>query len=557
MREVFRNWRVLLLGALVLLSLFAIFFNGLDFGIDFRGGTLFQVQLEDKAPADKLGTITSIVSERLDAFGLKDTKVSALGDDLIAAQIAETDPKRIEQLESLLKTQGRFEATLNGGILFQGSDILAVSRNPADGYGIAGGGGIDGTGSEWQLPFVLNQRAAENFSRKVFHKCTAVSFDVKAGAQYDCQKTYFFIDRPADAVIVLQDVLYASDLQAMSVGSTIHNIPQSTSIEELLQNAGLPHYILDSNAVFTAEQLQQLKERGEKGARALVPPSLPQAAKESLAQLGFKVVEVPQKDPSIPWVWTAVGARQVINVTPGIANLDPYVAEEKNARIFSKLVITGSSATRLDAERELKGTAVLLETGSLPVGIRSISKETISPLLGKEFLNVTLIIGLLALVVVSLVVFLRYRNIGLVVPIIVTCASEIIIILGVAAGLLFGTRFTLDLSSIAGILAAIGTGVDHQVIITDELSKGDQGVADTTSYSARIKKALFIIVAAAATAIVTMLPLLIFSTGFGKLRGFAIATVLGALIGVLITRPAFSVFAEYVFKKSAEKQQAK
>ncbi|NWP33727.1 preprotein translocase subunit SecD, partial [Escherichia coli] len=53
----------------------------------------------------------------------------------------------------------------------------------------------------------------------------------------------------------------------------------------------------------------------------------------------------------------------------------------------------------------------------------------------------------------------------------------------------------------------------------------------------RFRKALWIIGAAAATTIIAMSPLAILS--LGDLRGFAIITILGVLIGVIITRPAY------------------
>jgi len=148
--------------------------------------------------------------------------------------------------------------------------------------------------------------------------------------------------------------------------------------------------------------------------------------------------------------------------------------------------------------------------------------------------------------VVSLVIFVRYRIPRLVIPIILTGLSEIILIAGFASIL----RYNLDLAAVAGILATVGTGVDHQIIITDELLKGETSVSG--SFLNRIRKAFFIIFAAAATTVATMLPIILFSFGFGKLRGFAITIVIGVLIGVLITRPAFSIIAESVLKKTEQ-----
>ncbi|MCR4368772.1 MAG: hypothetical protein NUV67_02585 [archaeon] len=540
MRELIRRPRIILLAFLVILSLAAITFSGLEMGIDFKGGTLFQIQLDESVAPDKMETVTSIVSERLDAFGLKDTKVNSLGDDFIIAQIAETDPKRIEQLETLLRTQGKFEATLDGETLFEGSDILQVYKSGTQGYGIVEAPG----GFNWQLPFLLNQRAAENFSHKVFHRCTAIGFDVQTGSSYDCEATYFFIDRPSDSVLILPAEVYSDDSALLEIGNTLESIPIGTKIDKLLLNAKVPHFIAGAEGLSESQRQELSGLAGEKKS-AIIHPNTPSSAVEAARAFGFEIITVPQS-PGIPWVWTATGARQVISITPGIANLDPYVENVANATIFSQLVITGSGSNKEEATQELKALEVLLETGSLPIGIKSISKETISPLLGNEFLNTAILIGLVSLLMVGIVIFIRYRMPGLVIPIMLIGVSEIILILGLSSFI----RFNLDLASVAGILAAVGTGVDDQIIITDELLRGENVSGGT--FVNRIKRAFFIIFAAAATTIATMLPIIIFSFGLGKLRGFAIMVVVGVLIGIFITRPAYSLIAEHVLKKDAK-----
>ena len=105
----------------------------------------------------------------------------------------------------------------------------------------------------------------------------------------------------------------------------------------------------------------------------------------------------------------------------------------------------------------------------------------------------------------------------------------------------------MDLAAITGIIAAVGTGVDDQIVITDELTKGAEETVQTGgSLAGSAKKAFFIVMASAATAIAAMLPIIFFGQGSGMARlvGFAITTILGVLIGVIITRPAFGEIAK-------------
>ena len=116
-----------------------------------------------------------------------------------------------------------------------------------------------------------------------------------------------------------------------------------------------------------------------------------------------------------------------------------------------------------------------------------------------------------------------------------TGLSEVVIILGFAALI----RWNLDLAAIAGIIAAVGTGVDDQIVITDEVL---QGKSADESWVERMKRAFFIIFAAYFTMIVAMLPL--WFIGAGVLKGFALTTIIGVTIGVFITRPAFAKIIE-------------
>jgi preprotein translocase subunit SecD len=116
-------------------------------------------------------------------------------------------------------------------------------------------------------------------------------------------------------------------------------------------------------------------------------------------------------------------------------------------------------------------------------------------------------------------------------------------ILGVASAI----NWQLDLPSIAGIIAAIGTGIDHLVIITDEVLYEGK-LPPTKVYLARIGKAFGIIFAAATTTIIAMSPLIVM--GFGALKGFAITTIIGVLIGILIARPVYGKVIKEVLEES-------
>ncbi len=202
---------------------------------------------------------------------------------------------------------------------------------------------------------------------------------------------------------------------------------------------------------------------------------------------------------------------------------------------------SGSGASRQEAidqaEQDMKKLQTVLITGSLPFKLKIDKLDRISPKLGTEFTKQILIAGLFAFLAVGLIILIRYRKIKLVFAQMAILLSEVTIILGFAALI----RWNLDLPSIAGIITTIGTGVDSQIVILDESRiKGE-------SLKERVKKALFIIVTAFATTFAALIPLTgllgfmgIGAASAGLLKGFAVTTLVGISVGVLISRPAFA-----------------
>ena len=192
---------------------------------------------------------------------------------------------------------------------------------------------------------------------------------------------------------------------------------------------------------------------------------------------------------------------------------------------FVMLAPTQSEAHSLSAN---------LRAGALEAPLDFDQEQTfsISPALADQFKTYSLFIGILSVLSVSGMVYLRYSDVRVAAPMIVTALAEVVILLGFAALI----RMPLDLSHIAGFIAVIGTGVDDLVIIADEVM--DEGEVNSQKvFDSRFRKAFWIIGAAAATTIVALSPLAVLS--LGDLRGFAIITILGVLVGVFITRPAY------------------
>ncbi|MBR9692335.1 hypothetical protein GOV07_00200 [Candidatus Woesearchaeota archaeon] len=224
------------------------------------------------------------------------------------------------------------------------------------------------------------------------------------------------------------------------------------------------------------------------------------------------------------------------------------ISSDLKGRATTNIEISGSGSGRNqqeavnDALANMKQMQTVLITGSLPVKLKIVKTDAVSPVLGKEFVHNAILVGLLAMLSVVIVVFIRFREPRVSIPMILTLGSEAVLILGFAAA----AGWNLDLAAIAAIIIAIGTGVDHQIVIADEMLR-DQKTGEGGTWKERISRALFIIVAAYVTTAAAMIPLI--SAGAGMLRGFAITTIVGVSIGVFITRPAFAAMVELLVRK--------
>ncbi len=202
------------------------------------------------------------------------------------------------------------------------------------------------------------------------------------------------------------------------------------------------------------------------------------------------------------------------------------------------LASTGAGATGQQAAQNLE---IHLRNGALPVDVTVAGSGSVSATLGDHFKLMCLLAGVLALITVGLVVYYRYREPAIVLPMVCINASEIIILLGICV-----FTIQLDLATIAGLIAVLGTGIDQLIIITDEILHEGK-VPSPNIYQKRLTRALGIIVASAATVVIAMLPLALMD--LSSLRGFAIITILGVLIGVTITRPAYGRIIMVILSK--------
>ncbi|WP_461462945.1 preprotein translocase subunit SecD [Methanobrevibacter sp.] len=269
---------------------------------------------------------------------------------------------------------------------------------------------------------------------------------------------------------------------------------------------------------------------------------------------------------SVPFKLTTQGAKKFAENAKGKANHEIYMyldgkliddnppklsADLAGGEPVTELEVSGGGDDEKDCNKKADEIYTVLKTGSLPVKIKVIGSNTVSAELGQKFMEGTSLAAILAILAIFAIIYIRYRKPLLVFPILFTSLSEVVIVLGIASII----HWNIDLAAIAGLMASVGTGVDDQIIITDEVlaHKGDNARRRRTRTKMNVDKAFFIIFASAGTLIAAMLPLTYVgfargASGIGTIAGFAFTTILGVLVGVFISRPAYAKFVEIFIK---------
>lgn len=535
---------MLLLIALVVLSAASVVLFGVNQGIEFQGGVRIPVTLERAASPAEMDLMVETIKTRVNKYGLSQSVVRPLGDDKIIVEIPQAEPEVIESVQRILKEQGHFEAVIDGNVALDGRHIMPGAVGGPQGERIFQSSAVGGF--RWELSFAVTREGAEQFAQVALGKGDL--------------PVYMFLDRPGNSVVVLK----TSHLGVQAVGSA--SSFEEEAARDALKKEGddIELFFVEDLAVEGSSQRDLLVElRSKNKSKAIVSANLSRenpGVAGFLRDSGFDLVEFSDEELS-PVVFSQSFASSPPSVSSwkavGLLTGPILSRSLADGRVNQFYQVSGTASgdspaqQELSAAREIKELKSVISGGRLPVSTLIGSSFAIAPSLGERFLAYSWIGVVLAVVLVSLVIVLRYGKLLLSVPIVLVNSAEILITMAIV-----GVLGTLDLSAMAGIISMIGTGVDDQIILTDELlRKRHEGEVVSAKNEARdtrdrIKKGFYIVFTTAGVALVALLPLLL--SGVVEIMGFALAAIIGITVGVLVTRPAYAVIAEEVLGKKEE-----
>ncbi len=535
--EYLKDRRILSLIIIVVLLLILDIFYGagppyyLHFGIEFTNGTQIPITLEQPVSPTVMSQIINILQQRVSTYGLKQVTIEGVGNSYIYITIPTVSGKEINSTINIIESQGIFEGIVDGREALNGSSILSGS------IGATTPTVFNGNVS-WAVNFFITQNAAEKFARVVFGQAN--------------KPLYMFLDRPTSSIVLINSsIINGFSSQGISFQQALNAMQNAL----YFGNQTIPIEILNPNGNNWNSLYPFFATHNTIYRNVILAKNTPKFVVENLTGMNYTLIfETTQNiTPTIIQVAnssSAISTSYIVDSWPAVGLLSAPLLSPSitNGNISQSYQISGFAPPSLPLEAKLayaqnqsQTIASILSGGALPVHVVVGVPTVVPPTLGKHFLYISALAALLAVAVVTLIIVVRYRRAFLVLPIMLTTFTELFIIVSI-----IGLIGTIDLAAVAGMIAVVGTGVDAQIIITDELISGK-----SEAMKLKLGNAFYIVWADALLLIIAMLPLL-FSTSLVDIVGFAESTILGALLGVLITRPAYGAIVSIHYGEKKE-----
>ncbi|NMP22513.1 protein translocase subunit SecD [Sulfobacillus harzensis] len=199
--------------------------------------------------------------------------------------------------------------------------------------------------------------------------------------------------------------------------------------------------------------------------------------------------------------------------------------------------LTGNFTTLKQAQK----TALLLQSGALPVKLKVLSVETISATLGHQSVINSERAAAIAIILIALAMMFWYRLAGLLADIALGVYGFLLL------GALWAVHATITIPGIAGIILSMGMAVDANVIIFSRVREEMVGgKTPRAAIEVGFRNAIRAIMDSNATTFIAAI--ILFFLGSGSVKGFALTLMIGIVISlftaVILTRQFIRLAAD-------------
>lgn len=532
--------RLILIAAVVGISLWSFYSNGLNLGLDLLGGMHLALEIDDpdgtltpEARSDGIDRVERIIRTRIDEFGVSEPLIQKVGTDRLIVELAGiSDPERAKDL---IRQSAFLEWKLVGRASEVDAALARIDR------AIVSALGVDSIEALGRAVVAPEAGAAGSSIEELLFQGDTTALAGEPDTEVAAADT---VEEPQDPEANLRPfsgllnrgdegtyLVAESDVPAaelfLSVPETEIAMPRGTTLQfaaqPIGQGAGLYRelYVLERDAFLTGDMLE--------GATAGRDPQFNQP------QVQFQLSRIGGRRFG-ELTGQHIGDRIAI-ILDGEVVSAPVVRDRIGAR--GQIDLAGSTM------EEAVDLALVLRAGALPAPVRILEERTVGPSLGQDSIDQGRLAGIVGIILVILVMALYYRVAGVLA--VVALGVYVILVMGGLAAI----GATLTLPGIAGLILSVGMAVDANVLIFERIREElDNGRPTRNAVDEGFGHALSAIVDSNITTLLTAL--ILFQFGTGPVRGFAVTLSIGIVASfftaIFVTR---AFFLMYVGKKKA------
>jgi preprotein translocase subunit SecD len=196
---------------------------------------------------------------------------------------------------------------------------------------------------------------------------------------------------------------------------------------------------------------------------------------------------------------------------------------------------------------EADSLAKLIKFGALPVVLKQVNVESVSPTLGNDQLHAGVLAGLIGLALVAIYMLVFYRLLGVVVIAgLILSGMALYTLIAWLLPDVFGVTIVLSLAGVTGIIVSVGVTVDSYIVYFERMKDEVRAGATVRSCVDRsFTRAFRTIVAADLVSLIGAIVLYVLA--IGSVRGFAlflaISTILDLIVAYFFMHPLVSIMA--------------
>jgi SecD/SecF fusion protein len=537
--------RILLILAVLAISGWQLYSNGVKLGLDLQGGMHLALEVEDPqntltdaAKADMIDRAERIIRTRVDELGVEEPLIQKAGQERLVVELAgigdEDRAKDILNRAAFLEFKLVVPTAEMDRALPRIDRVLVTTLGEEElrqmGVSESTGGAAAGPSVEEVLfgrgaaPSDTAAAAAAPDSAAGADSAAAeeAAGDSLAAAELrlrpfsallqrgDIEGTYFVAEENVER---LQRFLAMPEVDRALPRGIALNLEADPIVTPAGQVRRL--YVLESDAIMTGEALQDaVAVRDAQFNQAQVQFQLTRRAGQRFAQVtgqhvgDYLAIVLDEQVMSAPVIRDRIGARGQIEL----------------------------GAAPLEEARDL---ALLLRAGALPARLTVVEERTVGPSLGQDSIDEGVVAGAIGLVFVVAVMIGFYRFAG---GLAVTALGGYVLVL---LGALAALGASLTLPGLAGLILSIGMAVDSNVLIFERIREElDRGRTTKTAVDEGFTMAFSAIVDSNLTTLLA--GLVLFQFGTGPVRGFAVTLCIGIIASffsaIYVTRTLFMLY---------------